>query len=62
MLNSLMLVEINECANNQCPPNATQCVDQINGYTCQRCPMGFTGEDCTAGMQLFLYIKLTLHA
>ena len=39
--------DIDECASSPCQ-NGSQCVDDINGYTCQ-CLPGWTGTSCETG-------------
>lgn len=36
-------VNIDDCKQNNCNPDTSQCVDQINSYTCN-CLPGWTGK------------------
>ena len=55
-LNPLSVLDTNECLSSPCM-NGGQCVDSVNGYTCE-CPNGYTDEHCQTGMEVQYYFSL----
>ena len=49
---------IDDCANTPCA-NGAQCVDEVNGFTCQ-CESGYTGSSCD-GMTTKSRCSVQLH-